>query len=82
MEMPQGNSLCIYLKQAKISFFFFIYKIREQEGRTGLARGIGTSGGGDVVGKGCRRVSIMQILCTHVCKWKMIPVGTVLGMGG
>jgi ribosomal protein S26 len=26
MEVPQGNSLCRYLKQAKMSFFFF-YKI-------------------------------------------------------
>jgi hypothetical protein len=22
------------------------------------------------VGKGCRRVNMVQILCTHVCKWK------------
>jgi hypothetical protein len=29
MEMSQGNSLCSYLKQTKIPFFFF-YKIREQ----------------------------------------------------
>jgi hypothetical protein len=21
-------------------------------------------------GKGCRRVNMVQILCTHVCKWK------------
>jgi hypothetical protein len=34
MEMSQGNSLCSYLKQTKMSIFFF-YKIREQEGRTG-----------------------------------------------
>jgi hypothetical protein len=35
MEISQGNSLCSYsyLKQAKMSFFSFIfYKIREQEG--------------------------------------------------
>jgi hypothetical protein len=31
MEMSQGNSLCSYFKQTKISFFFF-YKIGEQEG--------------------------------------------------
>jgi hypothetical protein len=45
MEMSQGNSLCsyMYLKQTKLScfsfhlFFFFLYKIREQEGRTGGA---------------------------------------------
>jgi hypothetical protein len=22
------------------------------------------------VGKGCRRMNMVQILCTHVCKWK------------
>jgi hypothetical protein len=31
MEMSQGNSLCSYIKQTIMSFFFF-YKIREQEG--------------------------------------------------
>jgi hypothetical protein len=25
---------------------------------------------------------MVQILCTHVCKWKMIPVETIPGMGG
>jgi hypothetical protein len=39
MEMAQEDSLCSYLKQAKMSFCFsfFFYKIREQEGRTGCA---------------------------------------------
>jgi hypothetical protein len=36
MEMSQGNSLCSYLKQTRMSFFF-IYKIGEQEGRAGPA---------------------------------------------
>jgi hypothetical protein len=44
MEMPQGNFLCSYLKQAKMSFFF--YKIREQEGRTSPAQGGGKEGEG------------------------------------
>jgi hypothetical protein len=38
MEVPQENSLCSYLKQAKMSLFFF-YEIEEQEGRTGPAWG-------------------------------------------
>jgi hypothetical protein len=38
MEVPQGNSLYSYLKQPKMSFFFF-YKIREQEDETGPAWG-------------------------------------------
>jgi hypothetical protein len=69
MEMSQGNSLCNYLKQTKMSFFFF-YKIGEQEGRTGPAWGVGTSGRREEVGKGCGRVNMVQILCTHGCKWK------------
>jgi hypothetical protein len=32
-KMSQGKSLCSYLKQIKMSFFFF-YKNREQEGIT------------------------------------------------
>jgi hypothetical protein len=27
-------------------------------------------GGGRRWGKGCKRVNIVQILCTHICKWK------------
>jgi hypothetical protein len=36
MEVPQGKSLCSYLKQATMSFFF-IHKIREQVGKTSPA---------------------------------------------
>jgi hypothetical protein len=39
MDVPQGNFLCSYLKQVKVSFFFF-YKIREQEGRRGPFGGL------------------------------------------
>jgi hypothetical protein len=46
------------------------FKIREQEGRTGPAWGIGTSGQGEEVGKGFGRVNMVQTLCTRVCKWK------------
>jgi hypothetical protein len=38
MEVPQGNSLCSYLKLAKMSFIFpFFCKIGEQEGGIGPA---------------------------------------------
>jgi hypothetical protein len=59
MEMSQGNFLCSYLKLQKCHFFF-IYKIREQEGGTGPIWGekVGTSGGEEMV-KGCRRVNIL-----------------------
>jgi hypothetical protein len=37
-----------------------------------------------VVGGGKKhgRVNIVQILYTHVCKWKKIPVETIPGMRG
>jgi hypothetical protein len=62
--------------------FFFFYKIREQESGTGPVYRVGTSGKGKDVEKGCRRVNIVQILFTHVCKWKMTPVETIPGMEG
>jgi hypothetical protein len=49
--MPQGNSLYSYLKQTKMSFFFF-YIIGKPEGRTGPIWGIGTSRRGRMLGKG------------------------------
>jgi hypothetical protein len=64
------RKLCSYLKQIEMSSFPLFYKIGEQEGRTGPVRGIGTSGSGKEVGKECQRVNIVQIVCTHVCRWK------------
>jgi hypothetical protein len=32
------------------------------------------------VGKGHGRVNMVQILCILVCKWKILPIETVLGM--
>jgi hypothetical protein len=52
--------------------FFFFYKIRKKK-RTGQFLP------GEDVGKGCVRVNIVQLLYTHVCKWKMIPVETIPG---
>jgi hypothetical protein len=67
-EMSQENSLYSYIKQTKRSFYF---SFAEQEGRTGpVWWGADTSGRGEDVGKGCRRVNMVQILCTHVFKWK------------
>jgi hypothetical protein len=34
------------------------------------------------VGKGYLKVNIVQILCTHLYKWKRRPVETIPGMGG
>jgi hypothetical protein len=46
MKMVPENSLCSYLKQLKMSSFFF-YKIEEQEGGTGSSkkRGAPVEGG-------------------------------------
>jgi hypothetical protein len=74
METTQGNSLCgcLYLKLAKTSCFsyhlsFFFYKIRKQEGGTG-SRGVVERE--EVVEKVGRRMNMVQIVCTHVCKCK------------
>jgi hypothetical protein len=58
------------LNKQKCLFFFFIYKIKEQESRTGSSLGVSASGSMEEVRKGCRRVNMVQILCTHVYKWK------------
>jgi hypothetical protein len=65
----RNKGLYSCLKQTKISFFFF-YKIGEQEGRTYSVwdEGVGTRRRGEDMEKGCRKVNMMQILCTHVCK--------------
>jgi hypothetical protein len=38
--------------------------------------------GAEDVGKGYRKVNMVQIPCTRVCKWKMVPVETIPGVGG
>jgi hypothetical protein len=67
MEMSQGNSCVAILNKQKC---LFLNKIGEQEGRTEPVWGNSTSGSGEDVGIGCRRVNIVQKLCTHVCKRK------------
>jgi hypothetical protein len=64
--MSQGNSLYSYLKETKMSFF--LTKNGGQKGRTVPAWRVGTSGKGEVVVRGCRRVNMVLILCTQ--KWK------------
>jgi hypothetical protein len=63
MEMSQGNSLCSYLKQAKLSVFFFPFtKSENRREEQVLPGGIGTSEREKEMGKGCGRVNIVQIL--------------------
>jgi hypothetical protein len=75
MEMLQGNSLCNHLKQTKMSFFFsFLFFFLQNQRTEGLNRsyqvGDDTSGREGEMGKVCWRMNIVQILCTHVHKWK------------
>jgi hypothetical protein len=55
-----------------MSFYFSFTKPQNRRVEQVLSRnmGVGISGRGEDVEKGCRRVSIVQILCTHVCEWK------------
>jgi hypothetical protein len=69
MEVPQGNSLNSHLKLAKMLFFAFT-KSKNRKAEQVLPREIDNSWRGEEVGKGCRRVNMVQILCTHVCNWK------------
>jgi hypothetical protein len=66
------------------SFFFFIFfsstKLESRKVEQILCVGAGTMGG-EVVGRG-RRMNIVWILCTHVCKCKNTAVETVLGIRG
>jgi hypothetical protein len=41
-----------------------------------------TNESGAELGKWCRGVNIVQILCTHECKWKNDSVETTPGTGG
>jgi hypothetical protein len=62
MEMSRENPLCSYLKHIKMYFL----KNREHEDKTGLFLGVGTSGRGEDIRKGCRRVNVVEMLCIHV----------------
>jgi hypothetical protein len=52
-----------------MSFFSFT-KSQNRQVEQGLSGVTGTSGKGKDVGKWCRRVNMLQILCAHACEWK------------
>jgi hypothetical protein len=66
---------CIVVLNKKMSFFFF-YKIGEQE----VLSGGWYQGGEEEVGKGCKRLNMLQIMCTRVCMytcahlWQNLPI--------
>jgi hypothetical protein len=69
MEISQGNSLCSYLKQTKMSFFSFT-KSENMRTEHVMSGGVAATSGREEMGNGCERMNIVQILCTHVFKWK------------
>jgi hypothetical protein len=50
--------------------FFYVTKLENKLGRTGPVEGAGKSKREKELGKELGMVNIVQILCTHVCKWK------------
>jgi hypothetical protein len=71
MEMSQGNSLCSYLKQTKLS-----------GGQNRSYLGVGTSGRGEDIRKGCRRVNMVEYYALMYENGKIRPGETSPGMGG
>jgi hypothetical protein len=79
MEVPQGISLCSYLKQPKMSFFFsFLYKIGGQEGITGPIWKRGRSE--KMVKEG--EYDANTVFSIQICEWKNDIVETIPGIGG
>jgi hypothetical protein len=65
-------------QKTKNVIYVYIYKIREQEGRTGLMWWGWYQQEGDKGGKGCGRMNMVQMLYNHLCKWKkMRPVENI-----
>jgi hypothetical protein len=67
--MSQGNSLCGFLKQTNMTLCILRNQRREGQHEVQFG-GIGGNGTVEDVGKGCRKVNMVQILCTHVYEWK------------
>jgi hypothetical protein len=51
-------------------FFFSFTKSENRRAEQVTSAWVGTSGREEKVGKGCGRLNVVQILYTHVCKWK------------
>jgi hypothetical protein len=72
---------CVAILNKQKHYFFSFTKLESRREEQVLPGGADTSVRWEEVGKGCRGVTIAQILCTHVSKWKMIPVEIVSWMG-
>jgi hypothetical protein len=63
--MPQRNQCIAMLNKQKCLFFF----TRTENGRAEqVLLGVGTSGMGENVGRGYRKIKMVKILCIHVHK--------------
>jgi hypothetical protein len=80
MEMSQCNTCIAILSKQKCAVFFN-YKNKEQKVQTGVVWEVGIIEGEDIR-KGCGRMNMMEILFTHVCKWKNDACGNYSGNGG
>jgi hypothetical protein len=81
IEMSQGNFLYSYLKQTNMTFYFSFMKSQNRREEKVLCELVPVRSGMEVE-KVCRRVNMVQILCTHLYKWKMMLIKTTPGMGG
>jgi hypothetical protein len=61
MEMPQGNS-CVAILNKQICLFAKTEDRKEKQ----VLSGSWHQCEGEDIRKGCRRVNVMKILCTHV----------------
>jgi hypothetical protein len=75
--LKKNSALCV---KQKCHIFSFT-KSENRKAEQVLSWGVGTSGSGKEVGKRVEEVNMVQILCTHVCTWKMRPIETIPNMG-
>jgi hypothetical protein len=75
-----GNSLYSYLNKQKVSFYFLQKQNRRAE--QVLPGGVGTSEREEDIGRECRRVKMVQILCIQVHRWKNEICGNYSMNGG
>jgi hypothetical protein len=75
MELSQGNSLSTTFFSNRLKFhvfrfifFFFLLQNQRTGGQNKSCPGdkVGTSGRGEVMGKGSRRMNVLQKKCVHM----------------
>jgi hypothetical protein len=64
MKCHKGIPCIAILNKQKCHFFLLENQRAGGQNRSSMGGGIDNSGRGEDVGKGCRRVNRMQILCT------------------